>query len=207
MADSMDAFEQHLVTRLRAYTEVPSRTDSHQIARAVLERPSRRWRRPHVFVSGLAILGVMALGVVVGVSYPRLAQSDSAGGSSTASVASCEGASWQPVPVSCSEAQRAVSTGARVAQTRIWLTSIGAVRTGFPAARPQMEIPADSTPAWVFVYDGAWSCCLHQDENGNLRQPELHTRWWIVINAATGDPIFIEPWSDKPVPQTFAPAP
>lgn len=227
MTDEFDTFDSHLSRRLRSYTE-PTLIDSRAAALNAMRRTPRRWRLLRLYAAALSVLGVIAVGVMLGLSYRALlpgeagtgapppasnpVSSDVTGGAAltlggAAAAFSCAADEWPPTPISCEAAESAVSMGARIDQTRIWLTNLATMQAGFPDAQARMLLPAVDTPVWVFVRDGEWSCCVHADETGELQDPEIISRWLIVVDATSGDAIFIEPWSDRPVPPalpTFA---
>lgn len=103
--------------------------------------------------------------------------------------------------VSCGEAQASVSWGPnRIDTTRVWLTSLGAVKAAMSPPQ-QVSEPPDSTPVWVFVYDGRWTCCLVGSGEG-VTEPTDHSRWLHVVDATRNDGsfIYIHDWSGKDVP-------
>ena len=111
------------------------------------------------------------------------------------------------MPVSCADAQASVSWGPnRIDSTRIWLTSLGAMKAAMSPPQ-QVSEPPDSTPVWVFVYDGRWTCCLVGGDEG-VTGPTDHSRWLHVVDATRNDGsfIYIHDWSGKDVPVSL-PAP
>jgi len=93
--------------------------------------------------------------------------------------------------------------GARVERARIWLTTLGAVKSAMAVAQEISE-PAETAEVWVIVYDGFWRCCPHAfNEDGTLIPQVNQTRWLVVAEAAregTGF-VYFQDWSDKAVPE------
>jgi len=93
--------------------------------------------------------------------------------------------------------------GARVDRVRIWLTSLGAVRSTMDPAQ-RTSLPSDETRVWAMVFDGEWRCCPNAvDENGQGIPSGSWTTWLVVAEAdreATGF-TYIQDWSDRAVPE------
>jgi hypothetical protein len=227
MTDEFDGFETQLARQLRSYTE-PLPFDSRNMALTAMSRARPGWRPVRVISAALSVASVIIIAAALGVMYRSLMQPDddtgalsrvSAPSSSEsgpardhapvlggiAPASTCTSQQWPPMPITCQEAESAVSTGANIDRTRVWLTTLATMQAGFPGARPRMALPPAGSPVWVLVYDGAWSCCLHADEGGVLQEPEVISRWLIVVDAASGDAVFVETWSDRPVPATLPP--
>lgn len=118
------------------------------------------------------------------------------------SASSCAGGDWPATEISCDTVFRIGNqAGAGVERARIWLTTLGAVKTSMNPVQ-QVSEPAETAEVWVIVYDGLWRCCPNAfDENGNLIPQGDQTRWLVVAEAAregTGF-IYLQDWTGKPV--------
>ena len=117
---------------------------------------------------------------------------------------SCDAAEWPATAVSCEAAFRIGNqAGARAERARIWLSTLGAVKSAMDPVR-QVSEPADDAPVWAIVYDGAWRCCPNAfDELGN-RIPQVTQSRWLVVAEANREGsgfIYLQDWSDRSVPE------
>jgi hypothetical protein len=183
--------------------------DSLMDADAILDAVEKsRHRRMRPMLGLLAI--PLLLGAIVGVSalanwahtVPALSVS---GGALAAQ--SCGSGAWPSTPVNCSAAEAAVSWGsASIERTRVWLTSLSAVKAAFNPPQ-QVNEPPPSTAVWVFVYDGRWTCCIVGQPDGTVSGPSDHSRWLYVVDAVEQGHGFINivDWSGRPVPDQMPP--
>lgn len=160
-------------------------------------RPQRRSRLP------LLLVILLAAAALVLVVWGQVSL-----GSGGAPAASCAAGDWPATAITCDTVFRmGDQAGARVDRSRIWLTTLGAVKSAMHPAE-QVSEPADSAEVWVVVYDGRWLCCPNAfDENGNLIPQVDQSRWLVVAEAAqegTGF-IYIRDWTGKPVPDSLPP--
>lgn len=175
--------------------------DTGAILRAI-DASRHRSRRKAV----LLVLGVpVVIGSIVGVTLlaSRFSMTPIAGGLGGAlAVQSCASAAWPSTPISCSAAQAAVSWGdASIARTRIWLTTLSAVKTVLNPPQ-QVNEPLPSTAVWMFIYDGRWTCCVVGRLDGSVSGTTDHSRWLYVADATEQGHGFINiiDWSGRPVP-------
>ena len=149
-------------------------------------------------VPGLALVCLIGLGLLLAIRLSSFAV-----GSGLAPASSCDEVSSKSV-IDCSAARLSVSWGdVRIDRVRIWLTTLGAVKSTMNPPQQVVEPPA-TTPVWVFVYDGNWNCCLAGTSDG-LAAPTDHSRWLRVVDATRDDGsfIYIADWSGKDVPETL----
>lgn len=100
-----------------------------------------------------------------------------------------------------------------VSQTRIWLTTVGAVDEQFRPGRQVADHPSDPhTPVWLLVYEGYQPPILYQDESGALVQSVPETRVLRVVDATNvatreGAFVYLYGWTDlasqPELPQTM----
>lgn len=117
--------------------------------------------------------------------------------------ASCE-SQPQDTAITCASVVRMGDQArADVDQLRIWLTTLGAVRSAMDPAQ-QTPLPADETRVWAMVFDGEWRCCPNAiDENGRPIPATTWTTWLVVAEAdreGTGF-VYLQDWSDRAVPE------
>ena len=161
--------------------------------------PRSAWSaRVAVMLAFVAIVGAVGL---VATTRPLRETASAPGGVGPA--ASC--AVFSPdLREGCKAAQGSISWGPiRVDSVRVWLTTLGAVKEAFNP-RQQVEEPPLSTPVWVFVFDGLWSCCLVGNPDGSLTGPIDMSRWLHVVDATQppdGSFIYIHDWSGRDVPE------
>jgi hypothetical protein len=122
--------------------------------------------------------------------------------------AACAGGVWPTTAISCDAADRiGDQAGARVDRTRIWLTTLGAVKASMHPLQQAVE-PADTALVWVIVYDGFWRCCANGVDASGDRIPLVdQTSWLVVVEAArTGTGfVYLQDWTGKPVPYLLPP--
>ena len=116
----------------------------------------------------------------------------------------CDALTSAEPPVSCSSAVRLGSqAGASVERTRIWLTTLGAVRSSMtPVA--QVALPDDSTRVWAVVFDGRWDWEGRAFDETGQSLPRQHWERWLVVVEADRDPgafVYLQDWTDRPVPE------
>lgn len=151
----------------------------------------------------VAVMVAVAVASIIGVNF--LGRNPPSIGAGVGPSSACREIPAE-VALSCTEAQASVSWGSsRVDRTRIWLTTLGAVKSTMSPAQ-QVSEPSDATPVWVFVYDGRWTCCLVGDGD-EITPASDHSRWVHVVDATTSDGsfIYIHDWSDKNVPEALPP--
>ncbi|HEU0234979.1 MAG TPA: hypothetical protein VFR14_00920 [Candidatus Limnocylindrales bacterium] len=116
---------------------------------------------------------------------------------------SCDATTWSATVISCEAAFRIGSqAGARVERARIWLSTLGAVRSALNPAR-QVSEPTAEAPVWVIVYDGRWRCCPDAfDEFGNRIPQVTQSRWLVVAESEREGSgfVYLQDWSDRFVP-------
>lgn len=198
MTDDTDLNEPHVRRRLMVYADTAVggiAADPREIARRARARSASA-----VPLGGLLVVLLMvgALALLARAPVPN-AGSDLA----RAPAASCEAGDWPPTTISCDAVFRIGNqAGARVEQARIWLTTLGAVKTSMHPMQ-QVSEPAETAEVWVIVYDGFWRCCPNAfDEKGSLISQVDQTRWLVVAETAregTGF-IYTQDWTGKPVP-------
>ncbi len=120
-------------------------------------------------------------------------------------VASCRATAWPETVIACDTANAVGRPkGARVTQTRIWLTSLSSVTT---ALHPSKRIGvAPDTEVWVIVFDGSSLCCPTREPSDQSPSPLLPSTRWIVAVDATGRlPGFVYylDWSGQRIPTEF----
>jgi hypothetical protein len=175
--------------------------DPHSIQAAVMHQGRRGNRRAwaRLGLAGAALAVIVLAAVSIGLNFI----SRDAGGRGMPAATSCDSARWPSTPITCEAAEAEVSWGTtRIDQTRIWLTTLEAVKATLNPRRQIVEPPA-STPVWLFVYDGLWTCCLVGEPDGTLSGPNDYSRW-IYVADATGPGkgfIYIQDWSGRSVPE------
>lgn len=204
MVDRRQGFEAWLERGIRQYAASgPRAGDPAEVAARAMTARLHGSATPLVgVVSAVAATGLAIILAAVVLAGPRPEPGAASLGDGEAAASSCEARAWPLVPVSCSRAEDEVSTGARVDETRIWLTTLEAVKSALDPPQQVREPPAE-TPMWLFVYDGLWTCCIHEDEEGRLVGPTDQTRWIIVVDALTGKFVYIHDWTGKDVPTRF----
>lgn len=201
MIDDSDVNEPHLRLRLLAHADASIggvAVDHREIARRARTRSASA-----IPLGGLlvAILMVGAIALLARAPVPTPG-SDLA----RAPASSCTAGDWPATVISCDTVFRIGNqAGARVDRARIWLTTIGVVKTSM---RPTQQVsePAETAEVWVIVYDGFWRCCPRAfDENGDLIPQVDKTRWLVVAEAEREGAgfIYLHDWTGKPVPDLF----
>jgi len=117
---------------------------------------------------------------------------------------SCDELTAPEPPISCSSAVRLGSqAGATVDQTRIWLTTLGAVRSSM-APVAQVVLPDDRVRVWAVVFEGRWDWESRAvDETGQALPRQRWDRWLVVVEAdreARGF-VYLQDWTGRPVPE------
>ncbi|MBA3779533.1 MAG: hypothetical protein H0X16_09605 [Chloroflexi bacterium] len=198
MTDDRDPNERQVRLRLLAYTdEVVVRTaaDHREIARRARARTASV-----VPLAGLLVVLVL-IGAVVLLARPPITNRGSDLGRAPAS--SCSEGDWPTTAISCDTAFRiGDQAGARVEQARIWLTTLGAVKTSM---RPTQQVaePAETAKVWVIVYHGFWRCCPNAFDEGGKLIPQVDQRRWLVVAEAETEGtgfVYLQDWTGKPVP-------
>jgi len=171
-------------------------TDHGEIA-----QHARAHSTPRVPLGGLLAV-VLVFGAVALLA--RAPVTDTRSDLAYAPASSCAGGDWPATAISCDTVFRMGNqAGARVERARIWLTTLGAVKSAMAVAQEISE-PAETAEVWVIVYDGFWRCCPHAfNEDGTLIPQVNQTRWLVVAEAAregTGF-VYFQDWSGKAVPE------
>ena len=199
MTDEMDIHEAHVRRRLMAYADeaVGGIAAEH---REIAHRARAR-SASGVPLGGLLLVVLLVVGAVALLARTPVPNTGSAQARTPAS--SCAAGDWPAATISCDAVFRIGSqAGAQVERARIWLTTLGAVKTSMHPMQ-QVSEPAETAEVWVIVYDGFWRCCPNAfDENGNLIPQVDQTRWLVVAEAAregTGF-LYLQDWTGKPVP-------
>lgn len=201
MTDDRDLNEPHIRLRLMAYADAAAggiAPDHREIARRARARSTSR-----VPLGGLIVVLLM-IGMVALLARPPIP--NTGGDLARAPASSCALGKWPATAIACDTAFRiGDQAGARVERARIWLTTLGAVKTSMQP-RQQVSEPAETAEVWVIVYDGFWRCCPNAfDENGDLIPQVDQTRWLVVAEAAregTGF-IYLQDWTEKTVPDVL----
>lgn len=118
-------------------------------------------------------------------------------------------ASAEPLVTCASAVRLGDQAGARVDRTRIWLTTLGAVRSSM-APVAQVALPDDRSRVWLVVFDGRWDWDSRAvDETGQVLPLERWDRWLVVVEADRGPGAFVylQDWTGRPVPERLATAP
>ena len=157
-------------------------------------------------VSRVPLVGLIVVILVVGAValLARAPVTDTGSDLAYAPASSCADGDWPATAISCDTVfGLGNQAGARVERARIWLTTLGAVKSAMASVQQQVTEPAASAEVWVIVYDGFWRCCpLAFNEDGSLIPQVDQTRWLNVAEAAregTGF-VYFQDWSDKAVP-------
>lgn len=117
-------------------------------------------------------------------------------------VGACLEGAWEVVPVDCESARRSVSWGViTLTRTRIWLTTVGAVKSAFNPPHQVVSDPPADRAVWLFVYDGYKRGVTYQDESGKLTTSAAESRWLHVADATDpttvdGAFLYIYGWSE-----------
>lgn len=199
---------------------VSQRVDEH-VARwiEVTDRPIPRFEPPVArrFVPtaplGLSMLAVVLVLAALGLRGQLLSPGRSVG-SAVGPVGACAQGSWPVMPVDCETARRSVSWGTiTLRQTRIWLTTVGAVKRAFDPRQQVVSDPPADRAVWLFVYDGYKPGVTYQDQRGKLTTSAAEPRWLHVADAtdpgtAEGAFLYSYGWSELgsgnlSVPETF----
>jgi hypothetical protein len=196
MTDELEINETYVRRRLLAYADagVDEATADHgEIAQRARARST----------AGVPLGGLVMLVLVIGAVL-LIAPSLNTGSSLARSPAgSCAAGDWPTTAISCDAAFRLGNqAGAGVKRARIWLTTLGAVKSTMAPAQ-QVSEPAESADVWVIVYDGFWRCCPNGfDESGNLIPEVDQTRWLVVAEAAREGAgfVYLQDWSGRAVP-------
>ena len=203
MTDEMDINERDVRRRLVAYADAGVAENSAtpgEIARPARARSTRR-----APLGGLVLL-VLVIGAVLLVA--RAPTSNSGTSLARSPATSCAAGHWPTTAISCDTVFRIGNqAGAEVQRARIWLTTLGAVKSAMAPAQ-QVSEPAESAEVWVIIYDGSWRCCPNAfDEGGNLL-PEVEQTRWLVVAEATREAaafVYLQDWSGKAVPDLLPP--
>ncbi len=198
-----------------------SRRVDEQVARwfEATDRPIPRFeppvtRRPRLIAPvGLSIMAVVLVVAALGFRGLLMNPGRSAG-SAAGPVGACAQGTWPVMPVDCETARRSVSWGTiTLSRTRIWLTTVGAVKSGFEPRRQVVSDPPADRAVWLFVYDGYKPGVTYQDQSGKLTTSAAESRWLHVADAtdpgtADGAYLYIYVWSELgsgnlDVPATF----
>lgn len=198
MTDEIDINETYIRRRLLAYADAGVREITADYGET--SQRARAHSAPRVPLGGLLAV-VLVLGAVALLA--RAPVPDTGSDLAHAPASSCAGGDWPTTAISCGTVFRIGNQArARVEGARIWLTTLGAVKTSMHPIR-QVSEPAETAEVWVIVYDGFWQCCPNAfDESGNLI-PEVDQTRWLVVAEATREGtgfVYLQDWSDKAVP-------
>jgi len=157
-------------------------------------------------VSRVPLVGLIVVILVVGAValLARAPALDTGSNLAYAPASSCAGGEWPATAISCDGVFRLGNqAGARVERARIWLTTLGAVKSAMAPVQ-QVTEPAASAEVWVIAYDGFWRCCpLAFNEDGTLI-PQVEMTRWLVVAEATREAsgyVYSQDWSGKAVPE------
>ena len=162
---------------------------------------------------GLLFMAVVLVLAALGLRGQLLAPGRSVG-SAIGPVGACAQGVWPVMPVDCETARRSVSWGAiTLRETRIWLTTVGAVKRRSDLRRQVVSDPPADRAVGLFVFDGYKPGVTYQDEHGKLTTSVAEPRWLHVADAtdtgtAEGAFLYIYGWSELRsgnlgVPETF----